>query len=127
MSTTEKTPMLNSSAYDKLRNITQYWLPGLGAFYFSMASIWGFPYGEQVIGSLAALGILFGVLMGVSNKTYKESDARFDGTVEVELRDPTKDTYTLEVNTPFDLMKDQETVLLKVNKSPDEDYDWSSR
>jgi hypothetical protein len=47
-------------------------LPALGTLYFALAGIWGFPYGEQVVGTITAIDMFLGALLGISNMQYKK-------------------------------------------------------
>lgn len=64
--------MLNSKVYDVLKFIAQIALPALGTLYFALASIWGFPYGEQIVGTIAAVDTFLGAILGISSKNYYE-------------------------------------------------------
>lgn len=61
---------MSNETYDKLKWIAQYLLPALGTLYFTLASIWGFPYGEQVVGTITAIDTALGVLLGISSEDY---------------------------------------------------------
>lgn len=61
---------MSSKVYDVLKYIAQIALPALGAFYFALSQIWGLPYGEQIVGTIAALDTLLGVLLGISTYNY---------------------------------------------------------
>ena len=105
---------VSNTFYDKLRTITQLWLPGLGTFYFALAGIWGLPFAEQVVGTVTALVTLCGVFLGLSRKAY--SNAGKDGTVEV--RSSAEDeslTVVIAPTLPFDEVPDGATISLKVN------------
>ena len=41
---------MSNKLYDRLKIIAQIWIPALATLYFTLAGIWGFPYGEQKIG-----------------------------------------------------------------------------
>ena len=43
---------MSNKLYDILKYITQIIIPALGTLYFALAGIWGFPYGEQIVGTL---------------------------------------------------------------------------
>lgn len=64
---------LSNKTYDILKWIARYLLPGLGTLYFTLSAIWGLPYGEEVVGTLAALTTFLGVILGVSTKKYKHN------------------------------------------------------
>lgn len=61
---------LNNKTYDTLKWIAQYFLPAAGTLYFALAGIWGFPYGEQIVGTITAVDTFLGVLLGLSSIQY---------------------------------------------------------
>ena len=63
---------MSNKTYDKLKWVAQYLLPALGTLYFALASIWGLPYGEQVVGTITAVDTFLGVILGVSSANYKK-------------------------------------------------------
>ena len=70
---------LNDKVYDILKWIAMYLLPALGTLYFAIAQIWGFPYGEEVVGTTTAVDTFLGVILWISNKGYEG-----DGTITVD-------------------------------------------
>ena len=69
---------LSNKVYDILKWIAMYLLPALGTLYFALAGIWGFPYGEQIVGTITTIDTFLGVILGIStaqyNKNIKESE-----------------------------------------------------
>lgn len=63
---------LSNKAYDVLKWIAQLLLPALGTLYFALAGIWGFPYGEQIIGTITAVDVFLGVILGISSANYNK-------------------------------------------------------
>ena len=63
---------LSNKAYDVLKWIALYLLPGLGNLYFALAGIWGFPYGEEIVGTITAVDTCLGVLLGISSAQYNK-------------------------------------------------------
>ena len=63
---------LSNKVYDILKRIAMYVLPALGTFYFTLSGIWGLPYGEQIVGTIAAIGTCLGAILGISNVKYKK-------------------------------------------------------
>jgi hypothetical protein len=61
---------MKNTTYDILKFIAQIVLPALGTLYFALAGIWGWPYGEQVVGTLAAIDTFLGAILGISTKNY---------------------------------------------------------
>ena len=66
---------LSNKAYDILKWIAQYLLPALGTLYFALASIWGFPYGEEIVGTISAVDAFLGALLGISTMRYNKEKA----------------------------------------------------
>ena len=65
---------LSNKVYDVLKYITQIIIPALATLYFALAGIWGFPYGEQVVGTLTAIDTFLGVCLGISSYNYKKEE-----------------------------------------------------
>ena len=65
---------MSNKLYDILKWIALILLPALGTLYFALAGIWGFPYAEQVVGTITAIDTFLGVLLGISANTYKKED-----------------------------------------------------
>lgn len=64
---------MDSKIYDILKWICQLLLPALGTLYFALASIWGFPYGEQIVGTITAVDTFLGVILQISSNNYYKS------------------------------------------------------
>ena len=64
---------LSNRAYDVLKWIAMYLLPAIGTLYFAVSSIWGLPYGEQIVGTITAVDTFLGALLGISSTQYKKS------------------------------------------------------
>lgn len=62
---------LSNKQYDILKWIALVLLPALGTLYFGLAQIWGFPYGEQIVGTITVVDTFLGVILGISNAQYK--------------------------------------------------------
>lgn len=66
--------LLPDKVYDILKWIAQILLPALGTLYFALAAIWGFPYAEQIVGTITAIDAFLGVLLGISSTQYKKTN-----------------------------------------------------
>ena len=64
---------LSNKAYDVLKYIAQIVLPALGALYAALAKIWGFPYGEEIVGTIAAVDLFLGAVLKVSTDNYNKT------------------------------------------------------
>ena len=63
---------MSNKVYDVLKWIAMYLLPALGTLYFAIASIWGLPYGEQIVGTITAVDTFLGVILGISTAQYNK-------------------------------------------------------
>ena len=63
---------MNNKVYDILKYIAQIVLPATGTLYFALAGIWGFPYGEQIVGTITAVDTFLGVVIGISSTNYNK-------------------------------------------------------
>lgn len=67
---------MSNKVYDILKFVAQILLPAIGTLYFALASIWGLPYAEEIVGTITAVDTFLGaVLMINSSKYNKECDA----------------------------------------------------
>ncbi len=69
---------MSNKLYDALKWVAQLLLPALGALYFALAQIWGFPYGEEIVGTLTAVDAFLGVILGISTVQYNKAKAAGD-------------------------------------------------
>nr|DAZ14977.1 MAG TPA: holin [Caudoviricetes sp.] len=65
-----KIPQMSDKTYDILKFIALIVLPAIATFYAAISSIWGLPYGEQIVGTISAVDALLGAILGVSTKQY---------------------------------------------------------
>lgn len=114
MTDPEVTPKLGNQTYDLLKFIAQIVLPALATLYFAIAGLWHLSYVEQIVGTIAALDTFLGVLLGLSTKTYRKAKLRADGNFVVNKTDPTKNLYSLELDTPFDDVEKKSSIRLNV-------------
>lgn len=64
---------MNDKVYTVLKWVTMIALPAIGTLYFTLSGIWGFPYAEQVIGTITAISTFLGVILGISTSQYNKS------------------------------------------------------
>lgn len=63
---------MSNKVYDVLKWFAMVVLPAIATFYAALSGIWGFPYGEQIVGTIVAVETLLGALLQVSNAQYKK-------------------------------------------------------
>ena len=65
---------ISNTVYDALKWVAQLLLPALGTLYFALAGIWGFPWGEEIVGTITAVDTFLGVVLGISSAKYKKEN-----------------------------------------------------
>ena len=63
---------MDNKMYDILKWIAQILLPALGTLYFALATIWGLPYAEQIVGTITAVDAFLGAILGISTYMYNK-------------------------------------------------------
>jgi len=111
---------LNNQAYDIMKWVAQIFLPALGTLYFAMAQIWGFPSGEEVVGTIVVVDAFLGTLLGLSSSSYWQSNEKNGGYLTTVGNDPDTGMPHLSMTlnkTPDELLSNR-TVTLKVDNPP---------
>lgn len=107
--------LLSNRVYDWFKRCSLYILPALAAAYFGLAQIWGLPKAEEVVGSVAVIETLLGVIIRVSNGQYENSPERFDGLINVSP-DEEAGVTNLDVSLDPQAVATKNEIVVKVNK-----------
>lgn len=65
---------LSNKVYDALKWVALIFLPALGALYFALAKIWGFPYATEIVGTISAVDAFLGALLQISTNNYNKDN-----------------------------------------------------
>lgn len=60
----------DNGTYDFMKWVAQILLPATATLYFSLSQIWRLPYGEEIVGTITAIDLFLGTLLGISSKNY---------------------------------------------------------
>ena len=63
---------LSNHIYDILKYVAMVVLPAIGTLYFALASIWGFPYGQEIVGTITAIDTFLGALLQISTTSWRK-------------------------------------------------------
>ena len=66
---------MSNKVYDVLKYIALIVLPAIGTLYFALAQIWGFPYGEEIVGTVTAVDAFLGAILRISTNVYNKQNA----------------------------------------------------
>lgn len=105
--------LISDAMYDKLKPVTTMLMPAIITFWLAVAGIWHLPNQEEVAGTLGALNVLLGVVLLLSSKAYKNSDQRFDGTMNIFEQDDKK-TMSLDLNLHPEELEQKDAIVFKV-------------
>lgn len=64
---------MSNKLYDALMWVAQIVLPAAGTLYAALAGIWGFPYGEQIVGTITAVDVFLGAILKISSRNYNKN------------------------------------------------------
>lgn len=103
--------MISDKLYNVLKWIAQIVLPAMGTLYFGLAAIWGFPYGEQVVGTITVIDAFLGAVLGVSAVKYTG-----DGVLHIDTSDPVTDKWSFDATSPLNEIQEKKTVVFQVKK-----------
>jgi hypothetical protein len=65
---------LSNKVYDILKYVALIVLPAVGTLYFALAGIWGFPFGEEIVGTLSAIETFLGAILVISTAQYNKDN-----------------------------------------------------
>lgn len=65
---------MSNKLYDVLKWIAQICLPALATLYFAIAKIWNLPFSEEIVGTITAVDLFLGALLGISTIQYNKQN-----------------------------------------------------
>jgi hypothetical protein len=106
--------MITGKLYDWLKYLGQIVLPALGTLYFTLAGIWHLSNGDKVVGTIMAVDLFLGVLLGISQANYNKQIA--DGG-ELHVDNENQMKFVLDQDkTDIDKLGDKKEVRFTVKK-----------
>lgn len=68
---------MSNRVFDTLRIICEILLPALGTLYGALGAIWGWPYIEAIVSTIAAVTVFIGAIVNGLRKAYnKQTEER---------------------------------------------------
>ena len=107
--------IMGDKQYNLAKQLVQLWIPAISSAYFGLASIWGLPGSEKVVGTLAIIATFLGVTLHISTNQYQASDLAHDGTITMI---PTEDGSAVKIKIDPNDLVDKNEVKLKVVSPP---------
>lgn len=107
-------PLLSDQLYKALKFAALIVLPAFGTLYFGIAGIWHLPYADEVVGTVVCLETFFGIVLGISKRSYDKSEAKFDGALNVS--GTAEDPYSFTFDTSLPDLASKDEIALKVKR-----------
>ena len=107
--------LLSNKIYERLKWVVAVVLPAVATFYISLADLWDLPNALAVAGTCTALATFGGVLLGVSTRSWNQSDGKYDGTIVVGSADDLSGNpdIQLTINNDPNVLAEKRTVRLR--------------
>lgn len=111
---------VSNKLYDRLSFVAKVFLPALATLYFALSQTWGFPKGEEVMGTITAIDVFLGVLLLKMAGDYKKTNEPAAGYLTQTGVDPdtTMPNLGLTITKTPDELLENETVTFKVGEPP---------
>jgi hypothetical protein len=111
--------MITGKLYDWLKYLAQIVLPALGTLYFTLSGIWTLGSADKVVGTIMAIDLFLGVLLGISQASYNKS---IENAGEMHVDETGKVAFVVDGDkTDVDALGDKKEVRFKVKKKPAQD------
>lgn len=65
---------MSNQAFDLLRLIGELILPALATLYAALGAIWGWPYIEAIVGTIAAVTAFIGAIVNGLRRVYNKKE-----------------------------------------------------
>lgn len=114
----EQLSVFSPRTYDILKWCVTIVLPAVATLYLTLASTWDLPAKDEVVATITAVSAFLGVLIGISAKRYKESDAPHQGDMIVTVDGGGVSAYQLALNGDPESLAEMDSVSFKVKKQP---------
>lgn len=62
---------MSNKLYDILKWVALVALDAVGLFYQTLCTIWGLPFGDEILATCVAVSVCLGTLLQISSKKYK--------------------------------------------------------
>lgn len=117
--TPQKNPLIPDSWYEKLEYIARVVLPAFATLYLTVAALVGWSNGPTVAGIVIAVDTFLGIFLGLAQRSYDNSDAKFDGSVNLIPNAEGDQDVVMKVSPDvLDGLSAGDTVKLQVNELP---------
>lgn len=67
---------MSNRVYDVLKFIAQVVLPALATLWAALGKIWGWPYLVEITGTISAIDLFLGTILGISTSQYNKDQQK---------------------------------------------------
>lgn len=108
----------SNTVYDRLKLTAILLLPAIGALYFGLAQIWGWPAADKVSGTISVLNAFVGVAVAWLKSLYTASGAQYDGEMTWTAGEEEGDSFLRMKSVDIRALETKGEILLKVTGRP---------
>ena len=102
--------VLNDKVYDALKWLVQIFLPAAATLYAALAALWGFPFVEQVVGTIGAITVFLVACLKISNSNYTG-----DAVLHVDPNADDDNQYSLALSSDWSELAKKKSFMVTVN------------
>lgn len=109
-----KDPILGNTTYDIVKDVITLGFPGAITLYAGLAVIWNWGFSEEVVASGGLIVVFLGIVLKISSRRWDKQEASYNGALVVNMTDPNKDNYKLEIDQPWDELAELNEIKIQV-------------
>lgn len=64
---------LSNGVYNRSKFVVQIVMPAITVLYATLSEFWGFPKVQEVVGSVNAVALFLGIVLGISSASYRKT------------------------------------------------------
>ena len=107
---------MSDSVYAALKVFAQInTLPLVGSLYFLLSIFADVPSASAVLFGLLVEDLIVGLILMAAAKSYRKSQAKYDGVIDVFIPDDDHMRYAISLNSDPELLHERHEVLFKIN------------
>lgn len=108
--------ILSDKVYEFFKKLVQIILPAVTALYVGLAALWELPAPEKVAGTIALVTTFLGVILGISNSTFKKVNELNAGTIIVTEKDDGGKLFSMELGDDPEVLETKNSVTFKIQR-----------
>lgn len=108
--------LLSPVWYDRMRFLVQVVLPALVSLIITLGLLYSWAGSEVVAGTISAITLFLGLILGKSRRNYNQTESRFSGAIDVTQDEEGTPIFDFKLSSQdiIAALNDKQEVVLKV-------------